>query len=385
MMLLSSYGQTSCWCQKCCIWCQCHQMHWRLNVMSELLHPTVKRSDARWRLSVNEIVRAAFDIDVIRCTGGCLDVRIAAPGLKTIKWKTIDAQVSAPDRDKIKCTDRIVWLSDCCTRPWNNQMHADGCLLTRIKRSWLCVENVMSGLLHSIVIQSDARWRLFVAKIRCSQLIETLFAMKCRDFAPDAEIVECIDDCLNFRRIEAQRLFVDANETFDICWCCRLIDWLQNKLLTDEWRRLDVKCSLSLIANNFFRSQAIFFFVFSDVFRVVNAVFRWFDCFLCKAKWIWLVCGDTSIFDRSSDFPNECFIKKQQFGCFIATNVIAWFTRNALINVDSLRRDEIIYYSEHETFIWCSCSGTIWWWLDFMKVLANNLLCARFCKSHDRD
>ena len=92
----------------------------------------------------------------------------------------------------------IVWLSNYCIRSWNDQMHVDDCLLTRTKWCWLCVENMMSGLLHLIVIQSNARWQLSIAKIRCSQLTATSFAMKCRDFAFDAEIVECIDNFVCF-------------------------------------------------------------------------------------------------------------------------------------------------------------------------------------------
>ena len=41
------------WCQDCCIWCWNHQVHWRSCLIVRLLHPIVKRSDARWRLSVD--------------------------------------------------------------------------------------------------------------------------------------------------------------------------------------------------------------------------------------------------------------------------------------------------------------------------------------------
>ena len=45
-------------------------------LMPGLLHPTVKRPDARWRLSIDEVARVASDADAIRCTGGCLDARL---------------------------------------------------------------------------------------------------------------------------------------------------------------------------------------------------------------------------------------------------------------------------------------------------------------------
>ena len=59
----------------------------------------------------------------------------------------------------------IVWLSDCCIRPWNNQMHADGCLLRKpVAVSWL---------------QRHSRWSV-------------------GDFALNAEIVGCIDNFVCF-------------------------------------------------------------------------------------------------------------------------------------------------------------------------------------------
>ena len=62
-------------------------MHWRLNEMSELLHSIVKRSDARWRLSVDEVVRAAFDADFIKCFDGCLIARYLAEADEPLKWR----------------------------------------------------------------------------------------------------------------------------------------------------------------------------------------------------------------------------------------------------------------------------------------------------------
>ena len=78
-----------CWwnCQSC-IWCRCHQMHWRLSVSK----------------------------------------RCVASNSIAIRWKTVDARIPAPDRDEIRCIGGVVWLSDCCIRSWNDQMHADDCL-----------------------------------------------------------------------------------------------------------------------------------------------------------------------------------------------------------------------------------------------------------------
>ena len=79
-----------------------------MNVMSGMLHPTVKRPDARWRLSVDEVVRAASDADVIRCTDGCLDEAVrAASDVDVIRCTDgyLDEVVrAASDADAIRCT-----------------------------------------------------------------------------------------------------------------------------------------------------------------------------------------------------------------------------------------------------------------------------------------
>ena len=63
-----------------CIWCRCHQMHWRLS----------------------------------QCQRGCTRPRT------------------------VRCTGEVVWLPGCCTRPWNGQMHAGGCLWRKpVAASWL--------------------------------------------------------------------------------------------------------------------------------------------------------------------------------------------------------------------------------------------------------
>ena len=131
VMLLSSYetDKLLIWCQKCCIWPWYDQMHWQLNVMSNMLHSTSKRSDkkqlmlkllhsiamkldARWRL-FEKIVRTAFDVDVIKCIDDCFDVRKTASDFKQSNalTKLSDYQTAAFDVDVIKCTLTIVWLS----------------------------------------------------------------------------------------------------------------------------------------------------------------------------------------------------------------------------------------------------------------------------------
>ena len=241
VILLSSYeaGKLLIWwnCQSC-IWCQCHQIHWRLNEISELLHLMLKSLNALTKLSWCQYVAfgpiairweavdvqiAAFDCDEVRCTGEFFlisELLHLMPMSSDARWrlsvnvretasdfersdalaKLFDCQTAALDRETIRCTLAVAWL-------------------TRIKWSWLCVENMMSEklhlisncqinwrncflmseklhsisnhqmnwrdclivrLLHLTVMQSNARWRLFFAKVRCSWLTATSFAMKSR-------------------------------------------------------------------------------------------------------------------------------------------------------------------------------------------------------------
>ena len=331
VILLSSYeaDKLLIWCQKCCTWSWYDQMHWRLNVMSDMLHSAVKRSDARWRLSVDAdqlllimrqnvmsddctrcwcikctggwkwcqycciwcwnhqmhwrnclIVRTASDVDVIRCTDSCFDVstllhpapsrsddRQLMPELLHPIAMRLDAlavlsdcQTAAPDRETVRCTLAVVWEScqgciwcRCHQIHWRlsvdvretasdlersdalticlffEVLRLNSCLLTQTKWCWLCVENVMSSMLHSAVKRSDARWRLFNCQscTRCQ-----CHRMHWRN-------------CLNFRSVKTQRLSDCENSLQskcnvirdeDVCWCCKLIDWLidwlQDKFLT---------------------------------------------------------------------------------------------------------------------------------------------------------
>ena len=105
----------------------------------------------------------------------------------------------------------------------------------------------------------------------------------------------------DFRKIESSTI---------VCWRRRGVwcllklqtDWLTAKQAVDWWMTQIRRQMLAFIdCERFFSFTDGFFFVFSDVFRAVNVVFRWFDYFSCRAKWIWLVCDDTLTFDRSSE------------------------------------------------------------------------------------
>ena len=285
-----------------CIWCRYHQMHWRLNVMSELLHSIVKQSNARWRLSwcqncccirfyrdqINDdwcsnwlhsiamklnarwrlfekIVRAASDVDVIRCTDGCFNIRTVASNRETIKctltivliselllhltpprsdeWRLM-FKLTAFDCDEVRCTLTIVW-KNCQNCIWcrYHQMHwrlfqcQKDCIWFRTIK---CIDKIVCDvkwlhsmlmhqmhwrnslivrLLHSIVKRSDARWRLSVAKIRWLDV----FRDETSKIAFDTEIVECTDDFVCFfacyRIVERANCWFNVKKTaFDFEW-----------------------------------------------------------------------------------------------------------------------------------------------------------------------
>ena len=174
VMLLSDYEADKLlilMSKRCCIWCRCHQMHWRLNIMSKLLHSIVKRSNARWRLFVDEIIRTASDVDVIKCIDDCfvsktLHSASSRSNEKQLMFELLhsiamrlnaltienDVKHAAFDRETIKCTLTIVWINcqsciwcRCHQMHWrlfvdvkwlhsisNDQMHWRNCLIVKL-------------------------------------------------------------------------------------------------------------------------------------------------------------------------------------------------------------------------------------------------------------
>ena len=92
-----------------------------------------------------------------------------------IKWICMKAdQRSFGD---VKKSFKWMWCQTCCIRPWNNQMHADDCLLTRISCCWLCVK-MWCQMTAFDADASDALTKLFdcqnasdVDVIRCTLTI----------------------------------------------------------------------------------------------------------------------------------------------------------------------------------------------------------------------
>ena len=110
---------------------------------------------------------------------------------------------TAFDVNVIKCTDEIVWLSDCCIWSWNNQMHADDCL-----------------------------WQKFVD--------QTFFAMKrlLSDCRANKLLIWCQKNCIWFRTIRC---------TGEVVWCLLMLqtDWLAAKQAVDSIKIL-TRCIWSI-------------------------------------------------------------------------------------------------------------------------------------------
>ena len=106
------------------------QMHWRNCLMSEL-HLMLMSSNALMKLF--DCQTAVFDCETIKCTLTivCDENSLQSADCNVIRYE-IKSDKTAFDIKIVECTDEIVWLSDCCIRSWNNQMHADDCLLSEL-------------------------------------------------------------------------------------------------------------------------------------------------------------------------------------------------------------------------------------------------------------
>ena len=292
-----------CWwsCQGC-IWCRCHQMHWRLSRAREAA-PDPGRSDALARLSV--------------MPDGC-----------TRCWC-------------IRCTGEIVWLPGCCTRPWSGQMHAGGCPLRKpvdqtsfaMKRRRLHPMSRPSGALAILSVFSECWgstvvcWRRrndadCASKMWCQKGCTRCWCIRCTGevvcwcqvAAPDpersnaltrlsvirtafdADVIECTDEIvcvsggLRLNDCLIAKIRCDRNATsFAMKMFADAADWLTDWLIdckTNFW--LDDADWTSNVRFHWLRTiffvHRHFFFVFFDVFRTVNAVFRWLDYFSCRTK-----------------------------------------------------------------------------------------------------
>ena len=201
-----------------------------MNVMLKRLHSIVKRSNALTIVWLSELHLMSMLSDALTIVS--YQKRCCIWSHRDQMTNTIDVRIATFDRNEIKCTDDVVWCQkdciwfqtikcideivcdqNCCIRCWNHQMHWRNYLIVR--------------LLHSIVKQSNARWRLSVAKIRWSDV----FCDECRNVAFDVDVIKCTLTIVSMSKKLLTKLFINADETSDVCWNCRLIDWLENKLL----------------------------------------------------------------------------------------------------------------------------------------------------------
>ena len=104
-------------------------MHWRNCFDVSTLHSISKRSN-KWLLMLKMLHLITSESDALTM------------------W--FDVKKTASDRDAVKCTDEIVWLSDCCIWSFHDQMHADNCLLSK---------------LHLMLMSSNALTKMFDCQI----------------------------------------------------------------------------------------------------------------------------------------------------------------------------------------------------------------------------
>ena len=156
-----------------------------------------------------DVRNAAFDRETIRCSGGCLIVRTAS------------------DADVIRCTGGWMWCQDCCIWSWNDQMHADDCLLMKLSELYLMSMTsdaltvvLISETLHSAPSRSDERQLMPKLLHSIAMRLDALTVIfDVRATASDVDVIKCTDDCLivkllhsTVKRSNARwRLSVDAN------------------------------------------------------------------------------------------------------------------------------------------------------------------------------
>ena len=255
-MLLSDYetDKLLIWYQKCCIWSWYDQMHWRLFRCQTV---ALNFKAIRWKAVDAQI--AAFDCDEIKCTDKFLLMsKLLHLMLKSSDalTKLFDCQIAAFDREIVKCTLTIVccqnciwcrchqmhWrnclMSGCCTRSWNDQMHADDCLLSE---------------LHLMPMSSNALTKLFDVK-------ETAF-----DFERSNALTKLSDDrSIWFYRFNRCVLRVVSNR------------WNFEIIISYNRQQISLtRCVLKIVVNQIvFRKDVAVWFMHSIALINVNSLRR---------------------------------------------------------------------------------------------------------------
>ena len=141
---------------------------------------------------------------------------------------------------------RLFWCQNCCTRSWNNQMRwrlsdCQNCIWCRCHQMHWQLFRCQAAL-HPTSSRSNKKLLMFkllhlIAMKLNALTIVWLSELHLMSMSSDALAVVWLSDCCIWswnNRMHADNCLFDANQAFDVCWYCRLTDWLQNKLLTDD-------------------------------------------------------------------------------------------------------------------------------------------------------
>ena len=199
----------------------------------------------------------------------CFDVRTVAFNFIAIKWKTVDDQIAAFDRDKIKCTDDVVWCQKNCTWSQCSQMHWRNCLIVR--------------LLHLILMLSNARWRLFNRR----ELNDVDCTLKCQKNCIWFRTIKCIDRIVCDQKLHLMsmslnvltKLFDCQTTAFDreTIRCMLTIVYNENSLIR-RFSRWNAYCQIVKRTNCWFNVKKI-----ASDFERSNALTKLFDvCWCCR-------------------------------------------------------------------------------------------------------
>ena len=299
------------WSCQGCIWCRCHQMHWRL---------------------FEEVIRAASDADVIRCTGDCL-MKLSGLHLMPMPSDALavecDVRTAASDRETARCTLAVVcwWSRQCCIWCRCHQMHwrlsrcqnvalnpkairweaVDAQIAAPDRDEVRCIGEflLMPGLLHPTAMQSGALAKLF----------------DCQAAASNAEAVGCTGEIV-WREQNA-------------CWTVAFLGSFSTNETSDRW----------IWSYRFNRC----------VFRIVSN--RWNS-------------EITVSYSRQQISLTRYVFKIVVKQIVSRKDAAVWSMHKALINVDSLRRAEL------RASITADMNDQgVSWWTRFLMVLATWPIC----------
>ena len=152
------------WNNQNCIWCWCHQMHWRLSDARSAAFDS-EWSDALTKLSDAE--NAAPDPKAIRCT----DEIVWLSGLLhptpsgQMHWRNCLTARTASDAKTIWCTGDFFWCRRCCTRCWDHRVHWRNYLIVRTAAPDPERSDALTKLFNVENAAPDSEWSDALAKL----------------------------------------------------------------------------------------------------------------------------------------------------------------------------------------------------------------------------